>query len=328
MNAKLNAKLDFVRPLITAGTHPVETGRYVIATPAICALHEDVKKWITNRVPGFMVYGKQRIGKTRMIKYLRDQLPHDFGEKLPVFTLPARAYRLASEGTFFQDLLRAVDHVYTGGKPAIKRDRLLEYLRERAVQSGLNRIVFFIDEAQKLHELNYEWLSDVHNELDAHGVTPTWILVGQKELVHQRDAFIAAGKLHLVGRFMVHLCEFAGPASEQDFERTLACFDDGEWTEYPHGSGWSFTRYFFPLCFRAGWRLAREAALLWKIFREIRVERKLPASDEVPMQYFAGAVEYVLRSFSTLEETDAPLSVAMWKEAIENSGYHEAAQYL
>lgn len=324
----MNARPNFIRPLIAAGTHPVETGRYVIATPTICALHDAVKKWIINRVPGLMIFGKQRFGKTWGIKYLCNELPFDFGATLPVFMLPARAYRLASEGAFFGDLLRAVGHAYTNGKPAAKRDRLLEYLHEQAVHSGLNRLVFFIDEAQKLHEFNYEWLVDVHNELEKKGVTPTWILVGQKELVHQREAFVLAEKDQIVGRFMVHSCEFVGPKSVDDFRRTLDCYDDAELTEYPQGSGWSYTRYFFPACFENGWRLAGEAEPLWKVFHEIRIERKLPGNGEIPMQYFARTVEYALRTFSNLGETDEPLTVAMWRDAIENSGYAEAAVYV
>jgi hypothetical protein len=324
----MSANPKLARPLVTVGTHPIETGRYVIATPAVCTLHDTVKQWLSNRAPGGMIYGKQRFGKTRAIKYLMDQLPGDLGPLIPIFSLSARDYRLPTETTFFEDLLRAVGHAFTGGKTAVKRDRLVEYLYERATEGRRNRLVIVIDEAQKLHEMHYRWLVDLHNELDGRGVTTTWLLVGQEELVHQREVFVTAKKMQIIGRFMVHHFRFSGLESVEDVKQSLNCYDDCELTEHPVGSGWSFTRYYFPAAFDCGWRLATQAETLWEVFNKVRVEQKLPGKAEVPMQYFAGTVEYALRTFSSLKDEPGDISAAMWKEAILSSGYHDAAQYL
>lgn len=323
----MSAHPKFIRPRVTVGTHPIETGRYVIATPAICLLHDTVRQWIAHRAPGGMIYGKQRFGKTRSIKYLMDQLPEDFNS-LPIFSLSARDYRLPSEGTFFEDLLRAVGHAFTSGKTAVKRDRLVEYLHERAAEKRRNRLVLFIDEAQKLHEMHYRWLVDLHNELDGRGVTTTWLLVGQEELVHQREVFVTSKKMQIIGRFMVHHFRFSGLDSAETFQQSLNCYDDCELTEHPVGTGWSFTRYYFLAAFDDGWRLAAQAEILWEVFNKVHVEQKLPGKAEVPMQYFAGTVEYALRTFASLKDDPGTISAAMWKEAILSSGYHDAAQYL
>ena len=62
--------------------------------------------------------------------------------------------------------------------------------------------------------------------------------------------------------------------------RVVGClkgYDDE--SEYPEASGCSFTRYFFPSGFEAGWRLAGEAKVLWEAFQHVRAEAKLPGLD-------------------------------------------------
>src|SRR5437667_9335959 len=59
-----------VRP-IDPTLHPIETGSYRIATPAIQAFSDLVQRCLRYRIPGALTYGPSRIGKTRAIEYLR-----------------------------------------------------------------------------------------------------------------------------------------------------------------------------------------------------------------------------------------------------------------
>lgn len=322
----MTAVPKYVRPRVAVGSHPVETGRYVISTPPLNVLYDKVKRWVGSRLRGCLIYGKQRFGKTWAIKYLVARLPVDFGAKLPILSLNIREYRVPTETSFFGDLLDEVGHAFNKGNASAKRNRLREFLHEQAMR-GNNRLIAILDEAQKLHEIQYRWLVDLHNELDKRGVTTTWLLVGQEELLHQREVFKRKQR-QLIGRFMVQEHCFTGLVSVHDFRQCLLCYDDGQLTEHPRGSGWSFTRYFFPAAFENGWRLATQAETLWQTFAEVRTERRLPVTAEVPMQYFAGAVEHALTTYGCLDELPDPISVNMWKEAILSSGYHDMAQYL
>jgi Cdc6-like AAA superfamily ATPase len=174
---------SYIRPHVPAGSHPIETTRYLLPTPSIDTSYDAVLQWIENRVPGGMIYGKPRLGKTRAIQYLSRLLAEKFGVNFPVVIVPCRDYKIPSETTFFEDLLRAAGHaLYKSGKAAAKRDRLIEYLSEKVELSLQNRLVIVLDEAQKLHEQQYKWLIDVHNELDARDVATIVLLVGQDEL--------------------------------------------------------------------------------------------------------------------------------------------------
>jgi len=63
-----------IRPNVPIGGHPVETGDYLIDTIAINEIAESIVNWIQLRVPGGIVYGAPRLGKTRAIKYIKNVL--------------------------------------------------------------------------------------------------------------------------------------------------------------------------------------------------------------------------------------------------------------
>jgi hypothetical protein len=72
-----------------------------------------------------------------------------------------------SENSFFSALPNAASHpAQNGASKAALRGRLLHKLRQVADKKGDDRVVLFADETQNLHELHYEWLRDLHDELE------------------------------------------------------------------------------------------------------------------------------------------------------------------
>ncbi|MEK3934443.1 ATP-binding protein [Sporosarcina sp. FSL W7-1349] len=313
------------RPYIPKGTHPIETGKYLISTNEIDRMYQTVLKWVENRIPGAIIYGRPRLGKTRAISYLINCLPQDFGET-PIYHIHCRKYKNPNENFFFEDLLNAVGHsIILNGKSNVKRNRLLRFLVERADLSGNNKIIFFVDDAQRLVEIYYDWLMDLYNDLDHYGITLTTILVGQKELVHQRSAFISGEKFQIVGRFMSQEYQFKGIETLNDLRICLMGYD--EYCEYPSNSNWSFTKYFFDDAFIRGYRLQHSTEELFQVFIDLRREYGLPQKVEIPMQYVTLTIEYALRRFGN-NGLDLPmLEKAHWEEAINNSGYIQSELY-
>lgn len=321
------SQTHLVRPSVPPGTHPIETGRYVLSTPPLGRLCDDLKQWVDNRAAGAIVVGPPRFGKTKGIAFGADELREHFGATFPVLRFCCRDYSFPTEGRFFEDLLSDFGHAMSrSGTASAKRARLTQFLIQEACDADHRRLVLLGDEAQKLHEQQYKWLVDIYNELDRHDICTTVVLVGQPELVHQREAFQKAKKMQIVGRFMVHLHRFSGLRNQSDFEYCLQGYDEA--SEYPEHSEWSFTQYFFPAGFHAGWRLASEAKQLWKAFQQVRAEAKLPGKAEIPMQYFSRTVEYVLKKYALPEDGKPEISLNQWKEAIANSGYRDAGRYL
>ncbi|WP_409362680.1 ATP-binding protein [Bacillus safensis] len=315
------------RPYVSKGSHPVENGRYLIATNEIDRLYDSICHWINNRAPGAIVYGRPRLGKSKAIEYIRKILTSEFDMMLPVYKILCRHYKNANEGIFFEDILKDIGHnLPFNGKANIKRDRLSRFLIEQGEKSRQHRVILFLDEAHRLQELHYGWLMDIYNELDFAGVHLTVILVGQNELLYQRTAFIRAKKAQLIGRFMVHEYEFTGIKNLKDLKPCLSGYDNE--SEYPIGSGWSYARYFFPTAFNEGYRLNQCAEDLMEVFTELRRKAGLTKPVEIPMQYLTLTIEYALRKFGANGENLEWLSKAHWEEAITRSGYVESEIYL
>jgi hypothetical protein len=317
---------QLVRPQVAPGTHPVETGRYIIPTPAITLLFETLLRWIEYRAPGGCVYSPPRTGKTKAIRFVRALLKEKLGA-VPVLTMLCRELQRASEQNFLQQLLRAAGHsIWEPGNATVKLHRLVEFLAAMVEESGQPRLIWFLDEAQNLHEAEYNTLINVHNELDARDIAPIFVLMGQHQLLAQVNTFEETGKTQILGRFMVQQFHFRGVTSRKDVASCLQAYDGA--TEFPQGSGVSFTSFFFPYAFQlSDFRLRTYADDLWQVFKQLKEESCLPAAQEIPMQYFCRTVEYVLKTRKTFDVAPT-ISPAIWKEAVRSSGYLDAKHYM
>ncbi len=314
------------RPIIPKGYHPVETGRYQIPTNEIKILFNNVSKWIENRSPGGIVFGRPRIGKTEAIKYLIKILKSKFGDTLPVFHILCDQHSKPNENVFFENLLRDVEHgLPLSGNASSKRDRLLKFFMFQCEMSANNRIILFIDDAQRLFEIQYGWLMDIYNILNKYDISMSVILVGQEELIHQKNAFIQSKKTQIVGRFMVQEYKFSGIKNIRDMSACLQGYDLS--SEYPVKSGWSFTKYFFPDAFDSGKRLENCAEDLFMAFTNIRMESGFKKTFEIPMMYLTLTIDCALKKYGVNGANIEWLTCNHWKESIRNSGYIEAEMY-
>jgi hypothetical protein len=72
--------LEIPRP-VDPSLHPLVTGNYRIATPAIEAFYELVVRCLRYRIMGALIYGPSRIGKTRAIEYVRLLLARNYRKR-------------------------------------------------------------------------------------------------------------------------------------------------------------------------------------------------------------------------------------------------------
>ena len=75
------------------------------------------------------------------------------------------------------------------------------------------------------------------------------------------------------------------------------CLSGYDATEFPSGSGWTFTAYFFPESYAAGWRAASLSEAIWNAFLDVLSSLSLPKNPEIPMEYFARTVERLFRLY-------------------------------
>lgn len=312
---------------IPDGKHPIETGKYLIATNEIDKLCYIVSNWIENRFPGAIIYGRPRLGKTRAISYLLNVLPEELNENIPLYHIRCKSYTTSRENNFFEDLLTGVGHsLISEGRPSEKRERLKNFLLTAAEKSMQNKIVFFIDDAQKLKTMEYDWLMDVYNELDEHSITLTTILVGHEELIDQRKKLIKQKQLQIIGRFMSDSYHFNGVKDLDDFKTLVEEYDNG--TEFPGNSNISYTRYFFRDDFAANFMLSNYAEDIYNEFRLIQIEKGVSKEKEIPMQYAVLTIEFILKKYGFNGERLNALSKQHIRMAIMSSGYIQSELVL
>lgn len=303
------------RPLIQKRLHPIYTGFYYIQTNSIDELRSEVENWIDNRNPGGIIYGKARIGKTRAIHNLKLALKDTYGDKLPIIVFNMSEHK-PSEKFFYLELLKDLNHSLA------KSSRSSSDLKTNAVNHlitlgkayEMSRVILFIDEANFMCEDDYNYLIDFYNRLERASVQLTVLLVGTEEILSTKSTLIQTNKQQIVGRFMIREYRFRGVNNLNDLQICLASYD---YSEYPTGSGWSFTRYFFPDAYEEGNRLNQIADTLYECYLAL----KKGNIKEIPMQYVTSTIENCFRKygadglgmyFPTQDE---------WEKSILASGY-------
>ncbi|WP_019868175.1 ATP-binding protein [Methylovulum miyakonense] len=301
--------------------HPISQQTYRIATPAIVGCYALLQECLRYRIPGALIYGRPRLGKTYAIDYLRLLLKRDAPE-IASFHIQSQHKVGHSEGGFFAHMLRATGYPEPDqGRNSVKRARLTARLREAALAHRSNRLVMLCDEAQRYSYNEYEWLRDIHDELALLGIRLHTLLVGQPQLLHQKNAFQLRGDEQIVARFMIEEFKFYGIRSA---EETATCLNGYDQTEYPEKSGWTFTRFFYPDAYEAGLRLTESAHLVWNAFAELHHQAALPGPLEIPMEYFSRAVESALLETAHLDAADFKPNPDLWRFAVKRCGYLKA----
>jgi hypothetical protein len=317
-------RLSYERP-VDLSKHPLVSKKYNIPTPAIDAIATRVAKQIRLRSPGVLLYGYPRFGKTRGIEFVIDYIQSQSPGAVCI-NFRCETHKSGSEDSFFAALLLAAQHADPlSGKIARKRVRLIEFISVRCEKAGVDWVVFFADEAQKLWNIEYEWLRDVYDLLEKRGIRMIPFLVGQPQLLQQKSALRLAHETQIILRFMVTEIRFQGLDSVQAFATCLHAYDT---TAYPAGSAWTYTRFFFPHAFDAGLRLAKYAGPFWRAFQHAHRLAGLPQPMEIPMEYFARAVEAALIENTLSDKPEFEFSPELWARAVEDSTYLLAAEEM
>ncbi|WP_029918481.1 ATP-binding protein [Pelobacter seleniigenes] len=312
-------------PHIPPGTHPVERNQVLLLTPAINGLLNTLKIWLEGRLPGGLIYGVPRVGKTRAIRYLirENEL---YSEFVPYISVTMRKIEPSTPRAFWAHLASQLKYPIEKGTTQNLWERVYLKLTETALNDNKDGLVLFINDAQKLTEHQYELLHDLHNILDDQNIYACFVLVGQTQLLNIRNGFKAVGMSEIVGRFMsVDYC-MRGITNLEELSFVLEGYDEN--SEFPKESKCSYSQYFFPEIYQCGWRLANEASILWQAFERVHQESRMACKLEIPLQYVVHAINYGLCRNSCRDSSFPGFSLALWKQAILNAGYASAGSFL
>lgn len=293
--------------------HPLYQDQVILPTRALEESVNEIKRWIENLMPGGIVYGRQRHGKSKAIEYLSDNITLVCGSLIPVYTLVAWEClhnQHVSETRFYMEMLEALGYERTESMSLAKlRTRTLGFVEQKVRDVAQNQFVLFIDEAQNLTMSFFGYLIKLHNELEKRKIRLLVVLVGQPELEGMRSAMIKGKKREIVGRFMTGFHELKGIENVEDLKRMYESIDTG--SEYPIGSKISYSQYFVPNAFSHGWRLTDHTERVWTCIRKSLHSDGYTVPNQIDMQAMMAFVRYLLSELSAMDDDHLELTDSM-----------------
>ena len=220
----------------------------------------------------------------------------------------------SAEGRLLEDiLLQMAIAAPIARSLAGKRDQLTRALLALA---GVDmHLYMLIDEAQELHIRELNWLKGVINKVILKQVKVTVVLMGQKQLLDRIDELKAAGRQDLLERFFKRVVEFKGCRTVEDLATLCEAMDIK--SEYPEGSGWSYTMFLFPRAYENGLRLQAKAQVLWQAFTALRSASEVQRG--IPMEAISSYLAQICLLHKDLDSADMELDLGLLEEAAKET---------
>lgn len=245
-----------------APLHPMLEQRYFIETEEANKFYLVVYDHGLARKSGLYAYGEFRVGKTTLVEEAERRLAKDM-PWLAVLYYSAEREANRSSSSMYKDMLAWFK--YPVSKRQDPEEVLVRFIMATAASKGSRTCLLFIDEAHMLTVQQLRYLLDVWNRLKRHRFVLVTILVGQtgssgleslRQLTQEEDHGA------VIARFLVMPYFIGGLHDQGQLKAYLGAFDSE--LVYPLGTQWSYSRFFCRRAFDAGWRLEREAPLLWR----------------------------------------------------------------
>lgn len=241
--------------------HPVVRGNYTVPTPMLIHVHDVSRDRVWSRRTGVVFYGETRAGKTTCACSIRDFLREEF-EDVYISMASARRSLRPKEGFMARLILEGSGHVLASRSDpeAVLRNVIMDVATNVSNRGG-DQYVLILDEVNLLNEDDLTLLLEIHNILAMKGIKMTTISFGQPEILNVISSLNNSAQMQIVARFFRKPIPFLSCNSEETLAAVLRSLDED--TEWPEGSGWTYTYFFFPEAFTHGFRISNYAPAIW-----------------------------------------------------------------
>lgn len=293
----------------------IQANSFYLATPPIEAFANKIRQWFLATIPGGVVYGPPRVGKSSAIEYVMRARAEVFGHNIPVFKAEWKRGRI-TEAVFYERFLVACDHALPTARTRATdlEKRLIEYLASSVTSSGTPCLVWFIDEAHFLTVEDFGWLMNIQNGLARRKIRMYTFLVGEPRLRDTRETFIVSDDAQIIGRFMWSQYEFPHLKSAEDLAFVLKGYD----TYCPAANGSvSITEALVPEAWKGGWRLMDQAKTIWGPYVTARRAATRDKPNLMSMQACTILVAQLLRWLAKRDGAELVLDKTLVEKAVE-----------
>lgn len=297
--------------------HPLLKDSVILPTEPLEEFVTIIRVWIENLLPGGIIYGQQRSGKSQAVKYLIKHSEQLLGAKIPVAQMSMwhPTPTSTSENRFFGEILAALNYAAANSQTAaIKRFRIVSQILDEVHANNEHRFILFIDEAQLLSTSQLRYLMDIHNQLKMQDVRLICILVGQPELKILKEDLVTRGEKHLIARFMIASHRFTGMTSSKQLSKVMKSLD----TPYKSikGNEVSVTESFSPKAYANGFRIHLYADLIWETIISALEGENINLGKELPMQPVTAFLRLLMIEISHRDEADFEITEALIEKVL------------
>ncbi|WP_313413536.1 AAA family ATPase [Stenotrophomonas sp.] len=297
---------------------------YQINTKPTERLANFVRRNIFEGHHGCSAYGGGGVGKTTAIAYLTDNASRWLidADKRPmgVAMRMVMASGIRRTDRAFWSTMNDRMGIGTSGRisSADGMAKLRNLIGSRCGQAGVNRMVLFIDNAQRITEAEYEYLEDLDSMVLEDRLSLFLVLVRQSDAegIDVGDDWRDRAS-HSIRRWFMATAPFGPLMGLDEVRHALGAYDSSWWPT----PDMPFSRYFAKEAFDKGWRLSAEAPLIWEVASEMRKKGKLPESASWPMATFTLMVRHLLHEIAFRQSEFNGFTPAQVATALQNCGY-------
>ncbi|MEQ5842910.1 ATP-binding protein [Paraburkholderia acidicola] len=194
-------------------------------------------------------------GKSIAMEFAVERLSQVAGE-LPCVSFKAQKNDDPSGRGFYKGLLTSVHHNKIDGETSNLQLRAKRRVEELGVNSPSGTVILWVDEAQELNVADFLFLRDLQNGLRGVHADLLVFMTGEKPFLHRRieEAKWSASPA-VIDRFAMKRLSLGGYGLDEVRE-LFGLIDTAVW---PAASGITWTQFFFPKAFEAGFRLHTQA---------------------------------------------------------------------
>lgn len=312
-------------PLVAAHVprdHPVVTRDYSLFTVAIHDMAERIGTWLDDQIDGATIFGPSRFGKSSAVDHwLQRLLSERHGGYVPlVIWSHTDSGGSQAIGSFYARLLEASGHRLAQARrgPLERQAMLVERWIELAAQGGGRFLVLVIDEAQGMSQREWLWLVELHSLLEKQRIRLCVFSIASLQFFDEPFGMALAGSAHVAARFMLAAEPFHGVRNVDELVYVMRGYDEG--SEWPPGSGRSFTAGLAPRPWTGGFRMAHQAGALMQAMLDLLPPHYAGPID-FPMKTVAQACRHVLLRIAGGADIEAVTSADAWRACVEGCGH-------
>lgn len=301
-------------------THPLNRRPVEIRTHAVEAAFMNVAEVVIYRQLGLCFMAPFRVGKSTAALMVSLNIRKAV-EALAVHLAVAEKHDNVTERMFYGDLCESMS-LATTGTAQDRSARVRSAIQVACLAAGGDQFLLIIDEGQNWTVKEWEWLRDTSNVLlNKDRITLTTAIFADPRIADIRSSF-RQKRQDLWSRFMMKLVGFSGIRDEKDLGYFLEALDNADEYKFPIGSGISYTEFYLPQAFAAGWRLGAQVDEIWQAFARAasEVNRKV---TEIGMQWVGDTIVDFLKNQSSHDSQWFSADKDIWDASVAASRYVE-----